>query len=127
MRGLLDTHTFIWWDSTPSKLSAAALSFLQNRANTILLSVASVWEMVIKIQLGKLTLPAPLTTILTQQQANGLQILAVALAHVLALESLPTHPKDPFDRLLVTQTNLEADVILSADPVFVRYGVKVLW
>ena len=127
MRGLLNTHTFIWWDSTPSKLSAAALSFLQNRANTILLSVASVWEMVIKIQLGKLTLHAPLTTILTQQQANGLQILAVALAHVLALESLPTHHKDPFDRLLVTQTNLEADVILSADPVFVRYGVKVLW
>ena len=127
MRGLLNTHTFIWWDSTPSKLSAAALSFLQNRANTILLSVASVWEMVIKIQLGKLTLPAPLTTILTQQQTNGLQILAVALAHVLALESLPTHHKDPFDRLLVTQTNLEADVILSADPVFVRYGVKVLW
>jgi PIN domain nuclease of toxin-antitoxin system len=127
MRGLLDTHTFIWWDSTPSKLSAAALSFLQNRANTILLSVASVWEMVIKIQLGKLTLHAPLVTILTQQQANGLQILPVALAHVLALESLPTHHKDPFDRLLVAQTKLEADLILSADPVFVRYGVKVLW
>jgi PIN domain nuclease of toxin-antitoxin system len=59
MKGLLDTHTFIWWDSNPSKLSARALAFLQDPANTVLLRVVSVWEMIIKQQLGKLTLNAP--------------------------------------------------------------------
>jgi PIN domain nuclease of toxin-antitoxin system len=58
MKGLLDTHPLVWWDSDPSKLSAPVLTFLQDPANTILLSVVSVWEMVIKLQLGKFTLNA---------------------------------------------------------------------
>jgi len=127
MKGLLDTHTFIWWDSDPSKLSAKVLAFLQNPANTLLLSVASIWEILIKQQLGKLTLSVPLVTILAQQQANGIQILPVTLDHVLALESLPTPHKDPFDRLLVAQTNVEGAVLLSADPIFAQYPVNVLW
>jgi PIN domain nuclease of toxin-antitoxin system len=127
MKGLLDTHTFIWWDSDPSKLSVQALTFLQDPANTVLLSVVSVWEILIKLQLGKLTLSAPLGTILTQQQANGIQILAVTLAHVLAVESLPTPHKDPFDRLLVAQTKVEGAVLLSADAVFAHYPINVLW
>ncbi|HZY90997.1 MAG TPA: type II toxin-antitoxin system VapC family toxin [Gemmataceae bacterium] len=127
MKGLLDTHAFIWWDSDPSKLTAPALAFISDPANVILFSVVSVWEMVIKLQLGKLTLARPLHTILANQQANGIQALPVALPHVLAVEGLPTPHKDPFDRLLVAQANVEGAVLVSADPIFAHYPVKVLW
>jgi PIN domain nuclease of toxin-antitoxin system len=127
MKGLLDTHTFIWWDSDPAKLSAKALAFLRDPANTVLLSVVSVWEILIKLQLGKLTLTTPLATIVAQQQANGIKILPVTLDHVLAVGNLPTPHKDPFDRLLVAQANVEGAVLLSADAIFSRYPVNVLW
>jgi PIN domain nuclease of toxin-antitoxin system len=127
MKGPLDTHEFIWWDSDPSRLSAPALACLQNPSSTVLLNVVSVWEMVIKLQLGKLTLSTPLRTILAQQQANGLQILPLTLDHVLAVEGLPTPHKDPFDRLLIAQANVEGAVLLSADAIFAQYPVQVLW
>jgi PIN domain nuclease of toxin-antitoxin system len=127
MRGLLDTHAFIWCDSQPSKLSPRAAAFIQDPANTVLLSVVSVWEMLIKLQLGKLTLTAPLATILAQQQANGIQILPATLDHVLAVENLPAVHKDPFDRLLVAQATVEGAVLLSADAVFAQYPVNLLW
>jgi PIN domain nuclease of toxin-antitoxin system len=73
MKLLLNTHAFIWWDSDPAKLSAPALAALRDPANEVWLSVASVWEMVIKAQLGKLTLRLPLADIVMQQQGNGLQ------------------------------------------------------
>ena len=127
MKGLLDTHTFIWCDVDPSKLSAKASAFIQDPANTVLLSVASVWEMMIKLSLGKLKLNAPLTSILAQQQANGIHLLPLALDHVLALEKLPSAHKDPFDRLLVAQANVEGAVLISGDPIFAQYPVNVLW
>jgi len=127
MKVLLDTHTFIWWDSEPSKLSAQVLALLQDPATTVLLSVVSVWEMLIKHQLGKLALRMPLATLVAQQQANGIQILPITLDHVLAVESLPTPHKDPFDRLLVAQANVEGTVLLTTDSVFAQYPVNVLW
>jgi PIN domain nuclease of toxin-antitoxin system len=83
--------------------------------------------MVIKLQLGKLTLARPLHTTLAHQQANGVHVLPVMLSHVLGVENLPTPQKDPFDRLLVAQANVEAAVLVSADPIFAQYPVKVLW
>ena len=77
MIGLLDTHAFIWWDSEPTRLSPNVLAFLLNPGNTILLSVGSVWEMLIKQQLGKLTLRVHLKQILDQQQSNGIELLPV--------------------------------------------------
>jgi PIN domain nuclease of toxin-antitoxin system len=127
MKALLDTHAFIWWDSDPSKLPAQVITLLQNPASTILLSVVSVWEILIKMQLGKLTLSGPLVPTLIQQQANGIQILPVTLDHVLALQNLPPRHKDPFDRLLIAQANIEGAVLLSADPIFAQYSVHVLW
>src|SRR5436190_8386345 len=127
MRLLLDTHAFIWWDSDPAQLSAAALAALRDPANAVWLSVASVWEMVIKSQLGKLTLRLPLADIVGQQQANGLQILPLALAHGLAVEGLPAVHKEPFDRVLVAQANVEGAELVSADPVMHQYPVRVLW
>lgn len=128
MKLLLDTHAFIWWDSDPAKLSPQARAACQDRANVLLLSVASVWEMQIKLQLGKLHLRLPLAEVIAgQQQTNDIQMLPVALGHVLALQDLPAHHKDPFDRLLVAQANVEDVVLISHDPVFAHYPVKVLW
>jgi len=127
MKGLVDTHTFIWWDSNPSRLSAAASAFLQDPSSIVLLSVVSVWELLSKHQLGKVTLRMPLRTILAQQQANGIQLLPLTLDHVLAVENLPMPHKDPVDRLLVGQATTEGAVLVSADPIFAQYPVKVLW
>ena len=128
MKLLLDTHTFIWWDSEPAKISPTVLTLCQDGANTILLSVASVWEMQIKLQLGKLKLKLPLEKVIkSQQQVNNIEILPVNLKHVLALESLPAHHKDPFDRLLIAQANAEDAVLVSRDSVFTRYPVNVVW
>ncbi|MDQ3013808.1 MAG: type II toxin-antitoxin system VapC family toxin, partial [Acidobacteriota bacterium] len=108
MKLLLDTHTFIWWDSQPHKLSATVSAHLQSPLNIILLSVASIWEMQIKHQLGKLPLRLPLADIIKgQQQSNGIVLLPVLAEHVLALDQLPSHHKDPFDRLLLAQANSE--------------------
>lgn len=128
MKLLLDTHTFIWWDSEPAKLSPQVLALCQDRTNSLLLSVASVWEMQIKLQLGKLKLDLPLAEIIeSQQQRNNIEILPVLLTHVLALQSLPAHHKDPFDRLLIAQANVEEAALASSDPVFAKYAVNVLW
>jgi PIN domain nuclease of toxin-antitoxin system len=128
VRLLLDTHAFIWWDSEPAKLSQHALSLCQDPTNTLVLSVVSVWEMSIKLQLGKLVLALPLADIIaSQQQLNQLEVLPVNLQHVLALDGLPGHHKDPFDRLLIAQANVEDVVLISRDTVFGQYPVNVQW
>ncbi|NHZ71745.1 MAG: PIN domain-containing protein [Aquificales bacterium] len=128
MKLLLDTHTFIWWDSKPSQLSPRALELCEDGENTLVLSVASVWEMQIKSQLGKLKLNHPLTELVkTQQRRNNIQILPAKLEHVLELDKLPFHHKDPFDRLLIAQANIEDAVLLSKDSAFSAYSVQVTW
>ena len=128
MKVLLDTHAFIWWDSAPEKLSPQARAACQDRANLLLFSVASAWEMQIKLQLDKLRLRLSLAEVIAdQQQTNNIQVLPVALAHVLALQGLPAHHKDPFDRLLIAQANTEEAILVSHDPVFAHYPVEVLW
>jgi PIN domain nuclease of toxin-antitoxin system len=74
MKGLLDTHTFMWWDASSTKLSPTALAFIRDPANTLLLSVVSVWEIIIKVHLGKLSLNRPLRDVIAQQQTNGVQM-----------------------------------------------------
>jgi PIN domain nuclease of toxin-antitoxin system len=128
MRLLLDTHTFIWWDSDPGKLSLRALELCQDRMNSILLSVVSIWEMQIKSQLGKLNFSLPLAELVKSQlEMNNLEILPIQLEHVLALEGLPTPHKDPFDRLLIAQASIEDAIIVSSDSQFGQYPVKVIW
>lgn len=126
MKLLLDTHIFIWWADQPERLSPAALSALQDETNEIVLSVASVWEMQIKMQLGKLKLSLPLKEIIqNQQETNDLTISPVALPHVLALDALPFHHKDPFDRLLIAQSIAEGFTIVTADSQFSAYSVQL--
>ena len=127
MKLVLDTHAFIWWDSDPARLSPAALAALRDPANEVWLSAASVWELVIKAQLGKLALRLPLADIVSQQQANGLRILPVTLAHVLGVEGLPPIHMDPFDRVLVAQANVEGAELVSADQMVRQYPVRILW
>ncbi|MBW4476840.1 MAG: type II toxin-antitoxin system VapC family toxin [Tolypothrix brevis GSE-NOS-MK-07-07A] len=127
MKLLLDTHTFIWWDSDPSKLSKRALELLTEKDNLRLLSVVSLWEIQIKHQLGKLTLKKALAEIIAIQQNNCIEILPITITHILALDSLAMYHKDPFDRLLIAQTNIENAVLISCDSVFANYSVKVEW
>lgn len=127
MRLLLDTHTFIWWDSAPNKLSLASAAALRDPANEVFLSVASVWEVVIKGQLGKLSLSLPLAEIVARQQTNGLQVLEVSLAHVLGVHTLSPVHKDLFDRLLAAQAVVEGMALVTADFVFGSYPVQVFW
>ncbi|NEP78685.1 MAG: type II toxin-antitoxin system VapC family toxin [Okeania sp. SIO3B3] len=118
MKLLLDTHTFIWWDSEPSKLSQRALELLTDKNNLRLLSVVSLWEMSIKHKLGKLKLEKTLAEIVAIQQNNFIEILPITVAHVLALDSLSVYHKDPFDRLLIAQANIENAVLISCDSIF---------
>lgn len=128
MKLLIDTHAFLWLMGEPEKLSRKALGACQDRGNELYLSVVSTWEIEIKRQLGKLRLKSPLRTIIPQQQEkNNLQILAVALEHVLALGDLPLHHTDPFDRLLIAQAQVEDAYLVSSDPLFAQYPVKLWW
>src|ERR1700710_2347815 len=108
MKYLLDTHTFIWLDSTPDYLSPNVALICKNPANILYVSLASIWEMQIKISAGKLQLPKPLQEIIQWQQQNNLvQVLPVALQHIFTLESLPQYHRDPFDRILIAQAQVE--------------------
>jgi len=127
MKLLLDTHTFIWWDSDPAQLSATALAALLDPGNEVWLSIASVWGMVIKADLGKLTLRLPLQDIIQQQQVNGVRILPITLEHTLGVEGLPAIHKDPFDRMLIAQSRVERADLVSADQVIHQNPVRVLW
>ena len=128
MRILLDTHIFLWLDNSPERLSSSAKALLRDTNTTPILSVASVWEMQIKIQLARLKLTVSLRELVeSQEQTNGVQVLSVGLEHVLALDALPAHHKDPFDRLLMAQANVEGAFLVSGDPVFSSYPVKLLW
>ena len=128
MKLLLDTHTFIWWDSEPNRLSAQALALCQAPENSLVLSVASLWEMQIKLQLDKLRLALPLGQIVeSQQQTNRIEILSITMSHVFALEDLPSLHKDPFDRLLIAQAIVEDAVLVTGDGIFSRYPITVAW
>jgi PIN domain nuclease of toxin-antitoxin system len=124
---LLDTHIFIWLDIASPKLPPKTAVLLADKSNILMLSVVSVWEMQIKVQLGKLNLNQPLAEMIaSQQQTNQIQILPVTLPHVLALQNLPMHHKDPFDRLLIAQAIVEKAILVSDDALLTQYPVTIL-
>ena len=128
MKFILDTNAFIWMDTDPTKVSPRVVQVLNDTNNEIHLSVASVWEMVIKSQTGKLVLSDTIDKIIAEQmKRNPLQLLPIELPHVLALQTLPSIHKDPFDRLLVAQATIENAILLSTDPLIRQYPVRVEW
>jgi len=125
---LLDTHTFLWWVAASGELSRKARSAVGNARNDCYLSVASGWEIAIKVSLGKLRIAGALDRFLPEQlAANGFRALAIDLKHTARVASLPFHHRDPFDRLLVAQALEEDLAIVTVDPIFAKYGVKRVW
>jgi PIN domain nuclease of toxin-antitoxin system len=123
---LLDTQAFLWWVADDPRLSRRAARAIA--ATECLLSVASCWEMAIKASLGKLTLPGALDRFVQEQlEVNGFNLLAISLEHASVVAGLPFHHRDPFDRLLAAQALAEDLSLVSADPVFRRYGVTRVW
>ena len=128
MKLLLDTHVFIWWHSEREKLSFQALKHCQNPKFELFLSIASLWEIQIKQQLGKLELQYPLREMVEmQKQTNQLKLLPIDFNHVLSLQTLPLHHKDPFDRLIIAQAFYENVTIISADQYFINYPIDIIW
>ena len=126
MNLLLDTHIFIWLSTNSQQLPAAWRQALQDPTNSLMLSVVSLWEMQIKVQLGRLALPMPVNRLLVAQQAvNDIQIVPVFPHHIWELDNLPLHHKDPFDRLLMAQAIAEKLQLVSMDSVFSQYAVQL--
>lgn len=128
MNLLLDSHIFLWLMDEPERLPGKVLTLCESAENTLFLSVASVWELQIKLALGKLSMQKPLKAILDeQQQGNSLEILPIKMAHLWGLTDLPRVHNDPFDRLLIAQAIVEDLSLVSADQMFTSYPVKLLW
>lgn len=127
MKVLLDTHVFLWAISGDARLSKTHRTYYVDEANELFLSVASLWEVLIKVGLGKLPLPRPAAAYLNKQmELNRISLLSIRAAHLAALEKLAPLHRDPFDRMLVAQALAEGMPLLSVDKGMKKYGVKLL-
>ena len=129
MRVLLDTHAFLWFIGGCPELSPTARELIEDPDNQPLLSMASLWEMAIKLSLGKLSLTGPFDVLVPHHmRLNGINLLDIRLKHITAVAALPFHNhRDPFDRLLIAQAMTEQLPLLSSDLAFDAYSVKRLW
>lgn len=128
MRFLIDTHAFLWFVGGDERLSTRAREVIEDAGNQPLLSIVSLWEMAIKISLGKLALDPPFATFIPHHlQLNGIQLLGIEFRHTARVVELPFHHRDPFDRLLIAQALIDNLPLLSADPAFNAYGVTRWW
>jgi PIN domain nuclease of toxin-antitoxin system len=128
MRFILDTHTFLWWITDHEMLSEHARHVIQDGDNTLYLSVASGWEIAIKARLGRLELSGePQKVIPEQMSRNAIQVLPIQMSHALRVYALPDHHRDPFERMLVAQAQVEELPILTSDPQIAQYDIDVVW
>jgi PIN domain nuclease of toxin-antitoxin system len=128
MKALLDTHTFLWWVSNDDRLPDRVRALIHDGDNELFLSVASGWEIVIKVQLGRLQLTDDPDEFLPRQLAlNSITVLPITMSHALRIHALPSHHRDPFDRMLVAQSQVERLPIVTADPQIARYAVDIIW
>ena len=124
---LLDTHTLIWFLEGDSQISPLAKSLVLDTGNQLFVSMASIWEMAIKTSIGKLTLTQPLEQIIKRLPLEFMELLPIEVSHLLAIQNLPFHHKDPFDRILIAQTLTENIGIISIETIFDQYAVKRIW
>jgi PIN domain nuclease of toxin-antitoxin system len=128
MAYLLDTHTFLWMRHEPDRLGNEASSICADPDSELVMSLASGWEIAIKLSIGKLRLKDPLRQVLVEARTTaGIIPLPITEEHVLRVRDLPLHHRDPFDRLLAAQALQEGLTVLSADPSFDAYGVPRVW
>ncbi|MGI8981999.1 MAG: type II toxin-antitoxin system VapC family toxin [Pirellulaceae bacterium] len=127
MKLLLDTHVFLWYITADARIPAGFRTAIQDPANEVFLSVVSVWEAVIKCQLGKLPLPNPPADYLPKQRdAHGFVSLPIEEGAMPSLASLPPLHRDPFDRLLIAQSLQHAMTLVTVDPEVAAYSTPIL-
>ena len=128
MNLLLDTHAFLWFIDGIAKLSPHARELIEDQANAKVVSAASLWEMAIKISLGRLRLAKPFEELIPRQmELNGFGLLPFRISHIARVIPLPFHHRDPFDRIIVAQCLAEGLSLVSLDPAFDKYSVRRLW
>ena len=128
MNLLLDTHAFLWFIEGNDKLSERAKGLIEDRENDRYLSVGSLWEMAIKVSIGKLDVPLPFTRLVREHvRSNAIDILGLRAPHLDIQRSLPFHHRDPFDRMIIAQAKVEEMKVVGSDKKFEHYDVELLW
>ena len=128
MRALLDTHTFLWWIIDDPQISSRVRDIISNSSNELFLSAASCWEIAIKAKIGRIKLPdRPHIFVSEQMSLNTIQGLPIQISHALHVFNLPHHHIDPFDRIIIAQSQLEKLPILTSDSLISKYKVKIIW
>ena len=127
MRFLLDTQVFLWWIADDPRISSSASEIIADGRNDLFLSTASVWEIASKAKLGRIRLPQnPQGFVARQLSANAIESFPIQMSHALHTFTLPPYHRDPFDRIIVAQAQLEKLTVLSSDPQIARYDIKVI-
>lgn len=127
MKAILDTHAFLWALAGDTRMSPRARDVFVGNTD-LLLSIASIWEILIKVQCGKLYLPRPSAPYVFNKLAeHRINQLPINLDHLLTFEELPMHHRDPFDRMLIAQSIEEDFPVITGDPVFRKYPIRVIW
>ncbi len=124
---LLDTHTLIWFLEGNTNIPEPTRLLLRRPQNQLRISIASFWEMAIKLNTGKLVLPDTLNEIIIKTERLGIETIPINTSHVLQVEMLPLHHRDPFDRLIIAQAIVENLTLISKDDHFNQYAVPVIW
>ncbi len=128
MKYLLDTHTLLWFLKGDNKLSDKARQLIDSPRNEKFLSIASLWEIAIKVNLGKLVLDKPFEKLFPEQlHFNRIEILDITVDSLIKLTTLPFHHRDPFDRLIIAQALVEELPIIGIDAAFDAYGINREW
>jgi PIN domain nuclease of toxin-antitoxin system len=127
MNLLLDTHAFLWFINGDSELSNHAKTAIEMPQNTSFVSIASLWEIAIKIQIGKLDIFRPFSELERKIQNNGFQVLPISFAQTQIISQLSSHHRDPFDRMLISQAIDQQLTLVSRDTQFKHYGIQTLW
>ncbi len=128
MKLLLDTPTLLWFIAGSTNLSAVARSLIEDELNEKFVSIASIWEIAIKVCIGKITLSASFDDLFPHQlELNGFELLPAKIEHTSIITTLPFHHRDPFDRLLIAQAIAEKMILISIDEDFDEYGITRLW
>ena len=127
MNFILDTHTLIWFLEINPQLSSLAKKTIENDSHKIFISIASIWEIAIKVQTGNLSLTKTLEEIILETEKLQIEILTIDTSHVLSLQKLPLHHRDPFDRIIIAQAITENFQIVSKDEQFDLYRAKRVW
>jgi len=128
MNLLLDTHSFLWFIEGSPHLSQTARTLIEDPTHQPFLSIATLWEMAIKISLGKLEIKQPFEPFISEQlHLNGIELLDIRLPHLASVVTLPFHHRDPFDRLLIAQAQVEQMSLVSSDSAFDVYSITRLW